>query len=99
MAIAWGRLVTFLPELDLRVPALYSDMTFSVFLAALVGFWAMKMPPLPHTIVGCAHGFGFGEVEYLEAQVAEGVECVIHAQIFVGEAGAGGVGEGSKGFY
>jgi hypothetical protein len=54
---------------------------------------------LPHTIVGGTHSFGLGKVEYLEAHVAEGVEGVIHAQILVWEAGAGGVGQGAEGFY
>ena len=46
---------------------------------------------LPHTIVGGAHGFGLGEVEYLEAHVSQRIECVIYADIFVGEGGGGSV--------
>jgi len=42
IAIACLRLVTFLPELDLSVPAEYSDMTFSTFFWAFVGFLAMS---------------------------------------------------------
>ena len=38
MAMACLRFVTFLPELDLRVPVLYSDITFSTFFWPLVGF-------------------------------------------------------------
>ncbi len=41
MAIACFRFVTFLPELDLSVPVEYSDMTFSTFFWAFVGFLVM----------------------------------------------------------
>ena len=53
---------------------------------------------LVEAIGGLAEGADLGEVELLEAEVAEGVESVVHAEVFVGEAGAGGVSECSKGF-
>ena len=34
---------------------------------------------LVHTIAGLTHGFWLGEVEYLEAQVTQGVETVVYA--------------------
>ena len=53
---------------------------------------------LPHTIVGLADIFWFGEVEDLEAEVSQRVEGVVDAKVFVGEAGARGVGQSAEGF-
>ena len=41
IAMACLRDVTFLPELDFKVPAPYSRMTFETFFSAFVGFLAM----------------------------------------------------------
>ena len=68
MAIACLRVVTFLPELDLSEPDLYSDITFSTFFWPLVGFFAAithQQGVLPHTIVGLAEVLWFGKVEGL----------------------------------
>ena len=87
MAIACLRAVTFLPELDLSAPDLYSDITFSTFFWPLVGFFAAitcQQEVLPHTIGRFAEGLGLGEVESLKAEVAQSVESVVYAEVFVG---------------
>ena len=101
MAIACLRVVTFLPELDLSEPDLYSDITFLTFFWPLVGFFAAitcQQEVLPHTIGRFAEVLWFGEVESLEAEVAQSVKSVVHAKVFVGETRSGGVGQGAQGF-
>jgi len=90
---------SLLPEWSSPLP--YSRITLLTFFCALEGFLAAMFyteRDLPHTVVGFAEILGFGEVEGLEAEVAQGVEGVVYAEIFVGEARAGGVGEGAEGF-
>ena len=87
MAIACLRAVTFLPELDLSAPDLYSDITFLTFFWPLVGFFAAitcQQEVLPHTIGRFAKVLWFSEVEGLEVEVAQSVESVVYAEVFVG---------------
>jgi hypothetical protein len=53
---------------------------------------------LPHTIGGLSEVLWLGEVESLQAEVAQGVKCVVYAEIFVGEAGSRGISQSAEGF-
>ena len=58
-------------------------------------FWGHA---LVDAVRGAAEGGGFCKVELLEDEVAESVEGVVDAQVFVGETRSSGVGEGAEGF-